>query len=157
VLLRSCRSPIVPQVEPSGPVSIRAAVCYELGRPLVIEEVRLEPPRTGEVRVRMGAVALCHSDVYLVRGEWVGWGAEPPLVAGHEAAGIVTDVGPGVSDIRPGDRAVVTLIRACGRCAPCVGGVPTLCEGTLPLATEHRHRNLRGQPLNMVIQTAAFA
>jgi Zn-dependent alcohol dehydrogenase len=138
-------------------VSIRAAVCYELGRPLVIEEVRLDPPRAGEVRVRMGAVALCHSDVYLVRGEWVGWGAEPPVVAGHEAAGIVTDVGPGVSDLRPGDRAVVTLIRACGRCALCVVGVPTLCEGTFALATEHRLRNLRGQPLSMGTQTAAFA
>jgi S-(hydroxymethyl)glutathione dehydrogenase/alcohol dehydrogenase len=141
----------------AGPSVIRAAVCYELGRPLVVEEVHLDPPGAGEVRVRVGAVAICHSDVYLVRGEWVGWGADPPLVAGHEAAGLVTDVGADVTDLRPGDRVVVSLVRACGDCAPCRRAVPTLCEGTFALATEHRLRTAGGVPLNMGIRTAAFA
>ena len=141
----------------SGRNTVRAAVCYELGRPLAIEEVRLDPPAAGEVRVEVGAVAICHSDVYLVRGQWVGWGADPPLVAGPEAAGVVTEVGPGVTDLRPGDRVAVTLVRACGRCVQCVSGVTTLCEGTFALASEHRLRTRRGQPLNMGIRTAAFA
>jgi S-(hydroxymethyl)glutathione dehydrogenase/alcohol dehydrogenase len=136
---------------------VKAAVCHELGRPLAIEEVRLDPPQAGEVEVRIGAVAICHSDVHLVRGDWVNWAAAPPLVAGHEAAGTVTTVGPGVTEVRPGDRVVVTLIRWCGRCRECVAGAPYLCEATFPLATEHRLRTLDGTPLNMGIRTAAFA
>jgi Zn-dependent alcohol dehydrogenase len=136
---------------------VRAAVCYELGQPLVVEDVELDPPHAGEVQVRTGAVAVCHSDVHLVRGDWVNWSAPPPVVAGHEAAGVVTEVGAGVTEVRPGDRVVVSLIRWCGRCVQCAAGAPYLCEATFALATEHRLRNRRGEPLNMGIRTAAFA
>jgi Zn-dependent alcohol dehydrogenase len=98
---------------------MKAAVCYELGKPLVVEDVRLDPPGVGEVRVRIGAVAICHSDVHLIRGDWLGWSSTPPpVVAGHEAAGIVDDLGPGVTGVRPGDPVVVSLLRTCGRCVP---------------------------------------
>ena len=90
---------------------MKAAVCWEVGKPLVVEDLVLDAPKTGEVRVRIGAVAICHSDVHLVRGDWTGWtSTPPPVVAGHEAAGIVSDVGPGVTRVRPGDRVVVSLL-----------------------------------------------
>jgi Zn-dependent alcohol dehydrogenase len=137
---------------------VKAAVCYELGKPLVVEDVRLDPPQAGEVRVRIGAVAICHSDVHLVRGDWLGWSSTPPpVVAGHEAAGIVDEVGTGVTRIRPGDHVVVSLLRTCGRCVPCLTGAAYLCEGTFALMTEHRLHTRSGQPLNTGIRVAGFA
>jgi len=134
-----------------------AAVCYEFGKPLVVEEIDLDPPGPGEVKVRLAAVGVCHSDLNLVRGQWAGWAAPPPVVAGHEGAGVVAEVGPGVMGLRPGDRAVVSLLRWCGRCFFCATGAPHLCEGKFALATEKRLRNRRGEPLNQGISTGAFA
>ena len=134
-----------------------AAVCYEFGKPLVVEEIDLDPPGPGEVRVRLAAVGVCHSDLNLVRGQWAGWAAPPPVVAGHEGAGVVAEVGPGVMGLKPGDRAVVSLLRWCGRCFFCAAGAPHLCEGKFALATEKRLHNRRGEPLNQGISTGAFA
>jgi S-(hydroxymethyl)glutathione dehydrogenase / alcohol dehydrogenase len=137
---------------------VKAAVCYEAGRPLVVEDVVLDPPKTGEVRVRIGACAICHSDVHLIRGDWAGWtSTPPPVIAGHEAAGTVAEVGPGVTRVRPGDRVVVSLLRACGACIPCLSGATYLCEGRVPLATEHRIHTRAGRPLNLGIRVAGFA
>ena len=137
---------------------MKAAVCYELGQPLVVEDVRLDAPEAGEARVRIGAVAICHSDVHLVRGDWAGWtSTPPPVVAGHEAAGVVTDVGPGVTRVRPGDRVVVSLLRTCGGCIPCLTGAAYLCEGHFALMTEHRLHTQAGQPLNAGIRVGGFA
>lgn len=137
---------------------MKAAVCYEVGKPLVVEDVVLDPPKTGEVRVRVGACAICHSDVHLVRGDWAGWtSTPPPVVAGHEAAGTVTDVGPGVTRVRPGDHVVVSLLRTCGACIPCLGGAAYLCEGSFALMTEHRLHTRAGRPLNAGIRVAGFA
>ena len=61
---------------------MKAAICYEFGRPLLVKEVEIDPPQTGEVKVKVAACAICHSDIYWIRGEW---GGETPLVAGHEA------------------------------------------------------------------------
>ena len=90
---------------------MKAAVCYEFGKPLVIEEVEIDPPRVGEIKVRMSAAAICHSDIHLLSGDW---GGELPVIAGHEAAGIVEEIGPGVTLAKPGDHVVVSLLRACG-------------------------------------------
>jgi Zn-dependent alcohol dehydrogenase len=136
---------------------LRAAVCYEFKKPLVIEEVDLDPPQKGEVKVRLAAVAICHSDVYLIRGEWVNWSADPPAVAGHEAAGVVEAVGEGVTLAAPGEPVVVSLMRSCGRCYYCTTGAPYMCEGKFALAAEKRLHNKRGQPLNQGISTGAFA
>jgi len=105
--------------------TIKAAVCHEFGAPLVIEDVALRAPRMGEVRVDLAAVAICHSDISFAEG---AWGGSLPAVYGHEAAGRVSAVGPGVQGFAPGDPVVVTLIRACGHCASCGGGAPTACE-----------------------------
>ncbi|MEO3413366.1 Zn-dependent alcohol dehydrogenase [Roseovarius sp. CAU 1744] len=105
--------------------TIKAAVCVEFGQPLVIQDVHLRAPEQGEVQVDLEAVAICHSDISYAEG---GWGGSLPAVYGHEAAGRVGAVGPGVAGIAPGDAVVVTLIRACGHCPSCGAGKPTTCE-----------------------------
>jgi len=133
---------------------MKSAVCYEFGKPLVVEEVEIDPPQTGEVKVKIAACAICHSDVHLIRG---AWGGETPVVAGHEAAGIITEVGAGVASVRPGDRVVVSLLRSCGRCFYCTIGRPYNCEGEFPLNRESRLRNKDGVALLHGIRTAGFA
>src|SRR6266487_2326549 len=133
---------------------MKAAVCYAFGQPLVVEEVEIDPPQPGEVKVRLAATAICHSDVHLIRGEW---GGDLPVVAGHEAAGIVEAAGENVTLAQPGDAVVVSLLRSCGRCFYCATGSSHMCEGTFALATESRLRNQRGERLRHGIRTAAFA
>ena len=133
---------------------MKAAVCYEFGKPLVVEEIEIDPPQIGEVKVRMVATAICHSDVHLIRGEW---GGELPVVAGHEGAGIVEEVGPGVSLVHQGDHVVVSLLRSCGRCESCMTGIPHLCGGEFALQSESRLRNRQGQLILHGLRTAAFA
>ncbi len=133
---------------------MRAAVCYQHGQPLVIDDVSLDAPRRGEVRVRIGAVAICHSDVHLIRGEW---GGMVPVIAGHEAAGVVEAIGEDVVLVHPGDHVVVSLLRSCGRCFFCQRGEPFLCEGTFALRTETRLHTQNGEPIIQGISTAAFA
>jgi S-(hydroxymethyl)glutathione dehydrogenase/alcohol dehydrogenase len=104
---------------------ITAAVCHEFGAPLKLEEIILRAPETGEVEVKLDAVAICHSDISFAEG---AWGGSLPAVYGHEAAGKVSAVGSGVNGIAVGDSVVVTLIRSCGTCPSCAGGAPTLCS-----------------------------
>ena len=133
---------------------MKAAVCYEFGQPLVVEEIELDPPRTGEVRVKLAACAICHSDIHYMEG---AWGGSLPAVFGHEAAGVVEEVGPHVTGARPGDHVVVSLIRSCGRCYFCVRGNPTLCETKVALDKESRLHTKAGQVLHQGLRTAAFA
>ena len=133
---------------------MKAAVCYEYGQPLVVEEVTLDPPQRDEVRVRLAAAAICHSDLHLLRGDW---GGSLPVIAGHEAAGTVVDVGEGVNTLRRGERVVVSLLRSCGRCAYCATGAPTQCIGSFALDRESRLRTGDGTPIRQGINTAAFA
>lgn len=104
---------------------ITAAVCHAFGKPLTIERVDLRAPETGEVEVTLAAVAICHSDITYIDG---GWGGSLPAVYGHEAAGTITSIGPGVRGLAEGDTVVVTLIRSCGTCASCTSGKPYMCD-----------------------------
>jgi S-(hydroxymethyl)glutathione dehydrogenase/alcohol dehydrogenase len=133
---------------------MRAAICYAYDEPLRVEEVRLDPPQPGEVQVRISAVAVCHSDVHRIRGEWKG---RLPIVVGHEAAGIVEQSGAGVVGVQLGDRVAVSLLRSCGRCAACLSGSPHLCEGSFAIGPESRLHTLDGTPLLHGLNTAAFA
>lgn len=133
---------------------MQAAVCYSYKQPLVVEDVTIDPPQVGEVKVRMAATAICHSDIHLIRGEW---GGDVPVIAGHEGAGVVEEVGPGVNAVRPGDHVVVSLLRSCGRCRHCTMGTPHLCEGSFALNSESRLRTTLGQPIRHGLSTAAFA
>ena len=133
---------------------MKAAICYAYGQPLSVEDVSLDPPQQGEVQVRIAAVAVCHSDVHRIRGDWRG---RLPIVVGHEAAGIVEAIGAGVTTVQPGDRVAVSMLRSCGRCFQCVSGSPHLCEGTFAIGRESRLHNHDGVPLLHGLNTAAFA
>jgi len=79
------------------------------------------------------------------------------MVAGHEGAGIVVEVGPGVDLVHIGDHVVVSLLRSCGRCEPCTTGLPHLCDGEFALQNESRLHNRQGQSIHHGLNTAAFA
>ena len=138
---------------------MKAAVCYEFAQPLVIDDIEIDAPQADEVQVKLAATAICHSDVHLVRGDWGDWSTQPPVVAGHEAAGVVSMVGPGVTRVKPGDPVLVALQRTCGTCFFCQIGSPYMCEGkaNFALASESRLRNKQGQAIAHGVSTAAFA
>jgi NDMA-dependent alcohol dehydrogenase len=104
---------------------MKAAVLYETGRPLVIEEVELDPPKEREVRVRVQAAGICRSDLHFMKGEAI---IALPAVLGHEGAGIVEETGPGVTSVKPGDHVVLSFVPYCGRCHFCLSGRANLCD-----------------------------
>ena len=114
---------------------VRAAILEEPGRPLAIDDVRLDGPRTGEVLVRMTASGVCHSDLHVRDGDWPRAG---PFVLGHEGAGVVEALGQGVagSSLAPGTPVVLTWLAPCGRCRACKTGREWLCVETG--AAKHR-------------------
>ena len=114
-------------------MKIRAAVLHEMGapapyatsKPLKIETLDLDPPGEGEVLVQIKAAGLCHSDLSVIEG------ARPrpmPMAIGHEAAGIVKEIGSGVHSLAVGDHVVLVFVPSCGHCIPCAEGRPALCE-----------------------------
>ena len=114
-------------------MKIKAAVLREFGlprpyidsRPLMIEEIELDPPLKGEVLIQIKAVGLCHSDLVTISGER----PKPlPMVIGHEAAGIVVETGPDVEGLAPGDHVVPSFVANCGRWDMCREGRPALCS-----------------------------
>ena len=133
---------------------MKAAVCREFGAALVIEELQLADPGPGEVKVRMVATAICHSDITYAEG---GWGGQLPAVYGHEGAGIVAEVGPGVHSVKVGDAVVVTLIRSCGHCHGCTMGMPVTCDATFPLDATSPLTDASGASIVHGLRTAAFA
>ncbi|HEX6979756.1 MAG TPA: zinc-dependent alcohol dehydrogenase family protein [Alphaproteobacteria bacterium] len=133
---------------------------YANSKPLRIAEVELDPPGPGEVLVKIAAAGLCHSDLSVINGDRP---RPTPMVLGHEAAGIVEEVGPGVDDLKKGDHVVMVFVPSCGHCAPCAEGRPALCEpgaaantkGELLSGARRLHRN--GQPLHHHLGVSAFA
>ncbi len=133
---------------------MKAAVCYEFGKPLVIEDLVLDPPQAGEVQVKVAACAICHSDIHYMEG---AWGGTLPAVYGHEAAGLVEAVGPGVTQVQVGDPVVVSLLRSCGHCFYCAQGETHLCEGSFALDKSSRLHSKDGRPILQGLRTGAFA
>ena len=103
----------------------QAAVLWELGAPWSIEEIELDPPGPGEVLVKLAASGMCHSDEHVVTGDLP---FELPLIGGHEGAGVVEQVGEGVSWLAPGDHVVFGFVPSCGRCPSCSTGHQSLCD-----------------------------
>ncbi|MGH3760617.1 zinc-dependent alcohol dehydrogenase family protein [Actinophytocola sp.] len=148
-------------------MKVRAAVLTEAGmpppyrssRPLSVVELDLAPPGPGEAMVRVHAAGLCHSDLSVINGTRP---RPTPMVLGHEAAGVVEEVGPGVRDVRPGDHVVFSFVPVCGACVECQSGRPALCEpgahanraGTLLHGTRPFHR--AGEPVNHHLGVSAF-
>jgi S-(hydroxymethyl)glutathione dehydrogenase / alcohol dehydrogenase len=106
-------------------VRVRAAVLSEHRTPVEVRELELDPPRSGEVLVRVAAAGVCHSDLHLVDGR-LGEGRRP-IVPGHEGAGVVEQVGEGVTSVRVGDPVAFCFVPACGTCAACAAGRRNLC------------------------------
>jgi len=121
---------------------MKAAVCYEAGKPLVIEEVEIDPPRTDQVRVRVAATAICHSDISQLKGEWP---PAFPIVMGHESSGYVEEVGEDVIAVNPGEHVVVSALVYCGKCFYCCTGAGYLCENRFKLLRSRQLRNKRGE------------
>jgi S-(hydroxymethyl)glutathione dehydrogenase / alcohol dehydrogenase len=133
---------------------MKAAVCRAFGQPLAIEEIEIAAPGPGEIKVKIAACAICHSDIHYIEG---AWGGDLPAVYGHEASGIVEETGPDVAGIAPGDHVVVTLIRACGHCHYCTLGQPTQCEGKFALDAKGPLAAGDGSAIAHGLHTGAFA
>lgn len=137
---------------------MRAAVLLEQKKPLVIEEVDIDRPKTGEVQVRISATGLCHSDLHNIKGDWQN---SVPAILGHEGAGIVEAVGEGVDHVKVGDNVIFSFRANCGHCANCTRGVPVLCNGhqaPRQLMNDGTARvSLRGQPLFVSCRLGTFA
>lgn len=133
---------------------MRAAVCREFSAPLLIEEVVLSPPEAGEVRVQLKASAVCGSDIHAANG---AWGGDLPVVFGHEASGIVAELGEGVHSLALGDHVVVSLIRDCGACFFCARGQSYLCEHDWAKHGRPRIHAVDGQTIHQGIYVGGFA
>jgi alcohol dehydrogenase len=133
---------------------------YAVSRPLQIEEIDLAPPGADEVLIKIAAAGLCHSDLSVINGDRP---RPMPMALGHEAAGVVAELGTGVTDLKVGDHVVVVFVPSCGSCAPCAEGRPALCEpgaaanaaGTLLSGVRRLTRG--GEALNHHLGCSVFA
>lgn len=138
----------------------RAAVLTEVKKPLEIWEVDIDPPREGEVLVRVVAAGVCHSDLHYIQGDLE---AVLPAVPGHEGAGVVEAVGPGVTRFRPGDPVLFVFRAFCGQCFYCLNGRPALCDFSNPIrrtgrmfdGTTRFHRD--GHDVHHILGVSCFA
>lgn len=106
----------------------RSAVVYEHNKPIVVQDLNLALPKTGEVLIRMGASGVCQSDWSVVKGTIY---YDPPVVLGHEGAGVIEAIGEGVTYVQPGDHAILSFVTYCSTCRMCQSGRVILCEGIL--------------------------
>ena len=139
----------------------RAAVALEAGKPLELVEIDVEGPKAGEVLVRLAATSVCHTDAFTLSG------ADPegnfPAVLGHEGAGIVEEVGEGVTSVRPGDHVIPLYTAECGQCKFCLSGKTNLCgvvratqgQGLMPDGTSRF--SLDGKPLHHYMGCSTFS
>jgi len=142
-------------------MDVKAAVAVEAGKPLSIETVQLEGPREGEVLVEVKATGICHTDEFTLSG------ADPeglfPAILGHEGAGVVVDVGPGVSSLKKGDHVIPLYIPECRHCVACTSGKTNLCvairdtqgRGVMPDGSSRF--SLNGEMLHHYMGTSTFA
>ena len=142
-------------------MDVKAAVAFEAGKPLQIETVRLDGPRTGEVMVEIKATGVCHTD------EFTRSGADPeglfPVIFGHEGAGVVMDIGPGVSSIKKGDHVIPLYTPECRTCKSCLSRKTNLCtairetqgKGVMPDGTSRF--SLNGEKIHHYMGCSTFA
>ena len=142
-------------------MQVRAAVAYQSGQPLVIEQVELAGPRAGEVLVEIKATGVCHTDAYTLSG------ADPeglfPTILGHEGAGVVVEVGAGVTSLQPGDHVIPLYTPECRECEYCLNPKTNLCQairatqgqGLMPDGTSRF--SLGGKPLHHYMGCSTFA
>lgn len=123
---------------------MKAAVLYEVKKPLVVEEIDIDPPGPGEVKVRLAATAICHSDIHFFDGDMP---AKLPGVAGHECSAYVDEVGEGVTSVKPGDHVVMAPVSGgCGHCVNCMLGLRNMCMNRAP--PKPHHHTKKGEPIS---------
>src|SRR5215467_7587565 len=144
-----------------SPMKTRAAVAYAAGKPLVIEEVDLEGPKAGEVLVEIKATGICHTDEFTLSGE------DPegrfPVIMGHEGAGIVREVGPNVTSLKPGDHVIPLYTPECQQCEYCLNPKTNLCQairstqgqGVMPDGTSRF--SIKGKPILHYMGCSTFS
>jgi S-(hydroxymethyl)glutathione dehydrogenase / alcohol dehydrogenase len=142
-------------------MDVRAAVAFAAGQPLSLETVQLEPPQAGEVLVEIKATGICHTDAYTLSG------ADPeglfPAILGHEGAGVVVEVGAGVTSVQPGDHVIPLYTPECRNCKFCLSGKTNLCQairttqgqGVMPNGTSRF--SIDGKMLHHYMGTSTFA
>jgi len=135
-------------------VAVKAAVCYEFNQPLIVEEVNLDSPGKGQVKVRVAATAICHSDIHDIKGELPG---KLPFVGGHEPAGHVDEIGADVTSVKSGDPVVVSLLKSCGKCFYCISGLPHLCQNMMVPPKAPTLRTGKGEALVQKGNIGGFA
>jgi len=138
---------------------ITAAVLHDVNKPYSLETVDLDPPKRGEVLIKVGAAGVCRSDLHIQKGEGI---IALPAVLGHEGSGTVEAIGEGVTMVKPGDRVILSFVPNCGHCHSCESGRPHLCDehgrttGKLFDGTSRLH-TLAGQDLTHMGKVACFA
>ena len=139
-------------------MKIKAAVLYEPHKPMVVETIDIDEPREGEVLVRIMAAGVCYSDYHIMIGEW-SWPL--PVVLGHEGAGVVERVGPGVTRMEPGQTVILNFRANCGTCHYCIIGRPVLCDGVSAprhtLFDGSSRLSKDGQTIHHMARTSCFA
>jgi len=139
-------------------MKIKAAVLYEPHKPMVVETIDIDEPREGEVLVRIAAAGVCYSDYHIMIGEW-SWPL--PVVLGHEGAGVVERVGPGVTRMEPGQTVILNFRANCGTCHYCIIGRPVLCDGVSAprhtLFDGSSRLSKDGQTIHHMARTSCFA
>ncbi|MEI7619897.1 MAG: NDMA-dependent alcohol dehydrogenase [Actinomycetota bacterium] len=150
----------------------RAAVLWGINQEWKIEEIDIDPPKAGEVLVNWKAAGLCHSDEHLVTGDmvpppevWPLMGIEDffPVIGGHEGAGIVIEVGPGVTSVQVGDHVSASFVPSCGRCRYCSTGRQNLCDASIGtfvggMITDGTHRHfINGKPVTLMAKVGTFS
>ncbi|KAK1290319.1 alcohol dehydrogenase [Acorus calamus] len=143
-------------------VVVAAAVAWEAGKPLVIEQVEVAPPQAMEVRINVKYTSLCHTDLYF----WESKGQTPlfPRIFGHEAAGIVESVGEGVTELKPGDHVLPVFTGECKKCRHCKSEESNMCD-LLRINTDRgvmlndgkSRFSIKGQPINHFLGTSTFS
>lgn len=143
-------------------ITCRAAVAWEAKKPLSIENVEVAPPQAGEVRIKITHTALCHTDAYTLGGQ------DPeglfPCILGHEAAGIVESVGPGVTEVQAGDHVIPCYQAECRECKFCLSGKTNLCGKVRPatgagvMLSDRKSRfSINGKPIYHFMGTSTFS
>ena len=138
---------------------MKAAVLFKPNEPLQVVECELDPPKAGEVRVKMKASGVCQSDWHIMNGDWP---SPMPIVPGHEAAGEIAEVGPGVTTVKPGDHVIFSFRPHCGRCRYCSQGRTVLCIGRASVPPGSLYDGTlrikhNGQGINQMARIGTFA
>lgn len=133
---------------------MKAAICKQFNAPLELDEIHISAPTASEVKVRIDAVAICHSDISFIKGYW---GGPLPAIYGHEAAGTITEVGDNVTRFKVGGRVIVTLMRSCGVCPACSGNAEALCTSPPKLGEDAIAKTKDGTAVWSAMNTGAFA